>query len=104
MIGIFSDFRVDGLIGLRGARSKRSAYHHQDGGQPRTGSSDNAGTPAVARRWMRASKSFAEDNETGKLDEAKEVPGVVLPTDQDAALPLYPGEEALDQSAPHVAG
>jgi hypothetical protein len=28
--------------------------------------------------------------------------GVVFPPDQDAALPLDPGEEALDEPASHV--
>jgi hypothetical protein len=27
---------------------------------------------------------------------------VVLPADEDATLPLYPGEEALDEPAPHL--
>src|SRR5262249_36708929 len=49
------------------------------------------------------SKSFEEDNEAGKLDKAKEIVGVVLPTNEDPALPLNPGEEALDEPAPHVA-
>ena len=41
------------------------------------------------------SKSFEEDHEAGELDEAEEVLVVVLPADEDAALPLDPGEEAL---------
>ena len=41
------------------------------------------------------SKSFEEDNEAGKLDKAEEIVGVVLPTNEDPALPLNPGEEAL---------
>ena len=49
------------------------------------------------------SKSPEEDNEAGELDEAEEVLGVVFPPDQDAALPLDPGEEALDEPASHVA-
>ena len=49
------------------------------------------------------SKSFEEDDEAGDLNEAEEILGMVLPTDQDAALPLYPGEEALDEPASHVA-
>ena len=48
------------------------------------------------------SKSPEEDNEAGELDEAEEVLGVVFPPDQDAALPLDPGEEALDEPASHV--
>src|SRR5215471_14911801 len=39
------------------------------------------------------SKSFEEDNEAGKLDKAEEIVGVVLPTNEDPALPLNPGEE-----------
>src|SRR5215472_1879741 len=49
------------------------------------------------------SKSFEEDNEAGKLDKAKEIVCVVLPTNEDPALPLNPGEEALDEPASHVA-
>ena len=47
-------------------------------------------------------KSSEEDNEAGELDKAEEVLSVVLPADEDATLPLYPGEEALDEPAPHV--
>jgi hypothetical protein len=50
------------------------------------------------------SKSSEEDNEAGELDETEEVLGVVLPADQDAALPLYPSEEALDEPASRVSG
>src|SRR5215471_15853714 len=49
------------------------------------------------------SKSFEEDDEAGKLDKAEEIVGVVLPTNEDPALPLNPGEEALDEPASHVA-
>ena len=49
------------------------------------------------------SKSSEEDHEAGELYKAEEVLSVVLPADEDATLPLYPGEEALDQPAPHVA-
>jgi len=48
------------------------------------------------------SKSSEKDNEAGELDKAEEVLSVVLPADEDATLPLYPGEEALDEPAPHV--
>jgi hypothetical protein len=41
------------------------------------------------------SKSFEEDDEAGKLDKAEEIVGVVLPANEDPALPLNPGEEAL---------
>src|SRR5689334_15570485 len=47
------------------------------------------------------SKSSEEDNEAGELDEAEEVLGVILPADEDAALPLDPSEEALDEPASH---
>jgi hypothetical protein len=50
-----------------------------------------------------AGKSFEEDNEAGKLDKAEEIVGVVLPANEDPALPLNPGEEALDEPASHVA-
>jgi hypothetical protein len=49
------------------------------------------------------SKSFEEDDEAGKLDKAEEIVGVVLPPNEDPALPLNPGEEALDEPAAHVA-
>jgi hypothetical protein len=49
------------------------------------------------------SKLFEEDNEAGKLDKAKEIVGVVLPANEDPALPLNPGEETLDEPASYVA-
>src|SRR5215831_18365778 len=49
------------------------------------------------------SKSFEENNEAGKLDKAEEIAGVVLPANEDPALPLNPGEEAFDEPASHVA-
>src|ERR1700733_11164267 len=48
------------------------------------------------------SKSSEEDNEAGELDKAEEVLSVVLPADEYATMPLYPGEEALDEPAPLV--
>ena len=48
------------------------------------------------------SKSSEEDNEAGELDKAEEVLSVVLPANEDATLPLYPGEEPLDEPAWHV--
>jgi pimeloyl-ACP methyl ester carboxylesterase len=50
------------------------------------------------------SKSPEEDNEAGELNKAQEVLGVVLPADEDSALPLDPGEEALNDPAAHIAG
>ena len=48
--------------------------------------------------WLEPiSKSFEEDDEAGKLDKAEEIVGVVLPANEDPALPLNPGEEALDE-------
>src|SRR5262249_27016337 len=49
------------------------------------------------------SKPFEEDHETCKLDKAEEIEGVVLPANEDPALPLNPGEEALNEPASHVA-
>jgi hypothetical protein len=49
------------------------------------------------------SKLFEEDNKAGKLDNAKKIVGVVLPANEDPALPLNPGEETLDEPASHVA-
>jgi hypothetical protein len=48
------------------------------------------------------SKSFEEDDQAGKLDKAEEIVGVVFPANEDPALPLNPGEEALDEPASHV--
>ena len=39
------------------------------------------------------SKSPEEDNEAGELNKAQEVLGVVLPADENSALPLDPGEK-----------
>ena len=48
------------------------------------------------------SKSSEEDREAGELYKAEEVLSVVLPADEDATLPLYPGEEPLDEPSPRV--
>src|SRR5512139_2001562 len=54
--------------------------------------------------WLEPiSKSPEEDNEAGELNEAKEVLWMIFPSDEDAALPLDPGEEAFDQPAPQEA-
>jgi hypothetical protein len=37
-----------------------------------------------------------------ELDKAEEILGVVLPADEDAALPLDPGEEAFNEPTLHV--
>jgi hypothetical protein len=58
---------------------------------------------ATLTRLEPISKSFEEDDEAGKLDKAEEILGVVLPANEDPALPLNPGEEALDEPASHVA-
>ena len=50
------------------------------------------------------SKSPEQDNEAGELNKSQEVLGVVLPADEDSALPLDPGEEALNDPAAHIAG
>jgi len=50
------------------------------------------------------SKSPEEDNEAGELNKAQEILGIVLPSDEDSALPLDPGEEALNEPAAHIAG
>src|SRR5262249_42936488 len=49
------------------------------------------------------SKSPEQDKEAGELNEPKKICRVILTANEDAALPLYPGEEALDQPAatPH---
>src|SRR6266566_2778018 len=57
------------------------------------------------RLWLEPiSKSPEEDNEAGELNKVQEVLGVVLPADEDSALPLDPGEEALNEPAAHIAG
>jgi hypothetical protein len=45
------------------------------------------------------SKSPEENDQASELDEAEEVFGMVLPSDEDAALPLDPSKEALYQPA-----
>jgi hypothetical protein len=61
------------------------------------------GREVVDQRLEPVSKSFEEDNEAGKLYKAEEIVGVVLPANEDPALPLSPSEEALDEPASHVA-
>ena len=58
------------------------------------------GREVVDQRLEPVSTSFEEDNEPGK---AEEIGGVVLPANEDPALPLNPGEKALDEPASHVA-
>src|SRR5262249_52524549 len=58
---------------------------------------------ALAARLEPISKAFEEDHETCKLDKAEKIVGVVLPANEDPALPLNPGEEALTEPASHVA-
>ncbi len=50
----------------------------------------------LAVRVEPISKSFEEDNEAGELDKSEEVRRMILPADENAALPLDPGKEALD--------
>ena len=50
------------------------------------------------------SKSPEEDNEAGELNKAQEILGMVLPADENSALPLDPSEEALNEPAAHIAG
>jgi hypothetical protein len=57
------------------------------------------------REWLEPiSKSPGEDNEAGELNKAQEVLSVVLTANEDSALPLDPGEEALNEPAAHIAG
>src|SRR6478672_3758950 len=48
------------------------------------------------------SKSPEEDDQASELNEAEEVFWVILPSDEDATLPLNPCEEALDHPSPCV--
>jgi len=64
-------------------------------------------THQVSRHHARLepiSKSPEEDNEAGELNKAQEILGMVLPADEDSALPLDPSEEALNEPAAHIAG
>ena len=87
LIAIVSGDTIRGITGLaRGARRAKQLAK-----APRRG------------KWLEPiSKSFEEDHEAGELDEAEEVLAVVLPADEDAALPLDPGEEAFDEPTSHV--
>jgi hypothetical protein len=49
------------------------------------------------------SKSPEEDNQARELDEAKEILGVILPSDEDAALPLNPCEKTFYHIALRIA-
>jgi hypothetical protein len=68
--------------------------------QSRSGGLSHSGE--MANSLEPISKSPEEDDEAGELDKAEEVLSVVLPADKDATLPLYPGEEPLDEPASHV--
>ena len=70
---------------------------------PKNWRTSRAAKPTPAQRLEPISKSPEEDDEAGELDKTEEVLGVELPADEDATLPLYPGEEALDEPASHIA-
>src|SRR5262245_49357733 len=60
-------------------------------------------TWGTADFWLEPiSKSLEEDKEASKLDKAQEIFWIELPSDKNAPLPLYPGEEAFDEPAPFV--
>src|SRR5215472_10801521 len=69
-------------------------------------SQDSAAPPfanfGIERTLEPISKLPEQDNEASELNESEEVLGVVFPTDEETALPLDPGEEALDEPAPRV--
>jgi hypothetical protein len=53
--------------------------------------------------WLEPiSKSSEEDNQARGLDEAEEILGVILPSDEDPTLPLNPCEETFDHLSPCV--
>ena len=62
------------------------------------------GREVVDQRLEPISKSLEEDNEAGELNKAQEILDTVLPADEGSALPLDPGEEALNEPAAHIAG
>src|SRR5213595_3552225 len=51
------------------------------------------------RRLEPISKLLQEHGDRCQLHNTQEVGGVILPADQQAALPLQPGEEPLDEPA-----
>jgi hypothetical protein len=50
------------------------------------------------------SKSPEEDNEAGELNEAQEILGMVLPADEDSALPLIQAKKRSMSQRTHIAG
>ncbi len=48
------------------------------------------------------SKLLEEHGDTGELHKPEEVCGVILPANEQSALPLEPGEEAFHEPAPFV--
>ena len=45
------------------------------------------------------SKSPEEDNEAGELNKAQEILGMVLPADEDSALPLDPRRRSAQRAS-----
>ncbi len=89
-------------------RADESKCFSSSHGASRNRAGPAGGSPAESKSSKRCclepiSKSFEEDNEAGQLEKAEEILGVVLPANEDPALPLNPGEEALDEPASHVA-
>src|SRR6266478_4667146 len=85
------------------ARVSRNRAHLHSAGTAKVCHEPRSAMTSVTEWLEPISKSFEEDDEAGKLDKAEEIVGVVLPANEDPALPLNPGEEALDEPASHVA-
>ncbi len=91
------DILIAVVDGLKGFPEAINAVFPQHGFQ-----NEGMSTTKLRECLEPISKSPEEDDEAGELDKAQEVLSVVLPADEDATLPLYPGEEALDEPASRV--
>lgn len=64
---------------------------------------NEAKAPNVLAIWLEPISKLPEEyDEASELDEAEEVLWVVLPSDQDAPLPLNPGEETFNEPPPCI--
>jgi hypothetical protein len=61
------------------------------------------GRNVVDQSLQPVSKSVEEHNEPGNLDKAEKIVGVVLPANEDPAVPLNPSKETLDDPPFRVA-
>ncbi len=63
----------------------------------------NAGTQCPVRRWLEPiSKLLKQDINGSQLNKTQEIGSVILATNKEASLPLYPSKKTFNQPAPLI--